>query len=280
MKIKKIFNNNVLLAEQDHHEAVLIGKGLAFQKKAGQEVDETKVSKIYAPTEEKWLGIFRDLMQDISPEYFEVSSQIIEYAEQLLNTKFNEYLLIALTDHIHFAIVRQKKKIVIHNEMLWEIQRIYQQEYLVGQRALEIIQQTFNIQLPDDEAGFIAFKFVENSMGRGNEDETLAMTKLINDVLNIVKYQLKIDFKTESISYQRFLVHLRFFAERITKKGPVVDKTDDDHFLFDHIAQKYPDAFTCVEKIKAFIEQSMNETISMNEQVYLTMHIQRVVDEG
>ncbi|MDA5387685.1 CAT RNA binding domain-containing protein [Loigolactobacillus backii] len=45
MKIKKIFNNNVLLAEQDHHEAVLIGKGLAFQKKAVRKLMKLRLAK-------------------------------------------------------------------------------------------------------------------------------------------------------------------------------------------------------------------------------------------
>nr|WP_167554368.1 CAT RNA binding domain-containing protein [Leuconostoc kimchii] len=35
MNIKKIFNNNVLLADNNGHEVVLIGKGLGFQKKSG-----------------------------------------------------------------------------------------------------------------------------------------------------------------------------------------------------------------------------------------------------
>lgn len=39
MEIKKIFNNNVLLAENNGHEVVLIGKGLGFQKKVGQAIN-------------------------------------------------------------------------------------------------------------------------------------------------------------------------------------------------------------------------------------------------
>ncbi|MFR8086468.1 MAG: CAT RNA binding domain-containing protein, partial [Leuconostoc gelidum] len=39
MYVKKTFNNNVLLADNNGHEVVLIGKGLGFQKKVGQVID-------------------------------------------------------------------------------------------------------------------------------------------------------------------------------------------------------------------------------------------------
>lgn len=45
MEIKKIFNNNVLLAENNGHEVVLIGKGLGFQKKLAKQLMKTRLIK-------------------------------------------------------------------------------------------------------------------------------------------------------------------------------------------------------------------------------------------
>ncbi|KRL40996.1 CAT RNA binding domain-containing protein [Liquorilactobacillus nagelii] len=45
MKIIKIFNNNVVLADQNSHQIVLIGKGLGFQKKPGMTIQSEKLSK-------------------------------------------------------------------------------------------------------------------------------------------------------------------------------------------------------------------------------------------
>ena len=40
MRIKKVFNNNVLLAEKNGREVVLIGKGIGFKKHTGDDVEQ------------------------------------------------------------------------------------------------------------------------------------------------------------------------------------------------------------------------------------------------
>ena len=46
IKMKKAFNNNVLLAETENgNEIILMGKGIAFQKKKGDIIEEDKIQK-------------------------------------------------------------------------------------------------------------------------------------------------------------------------------------------------------------------------------------------
>ncbi|MCI1920702.1 MAG: PRD domain-containing protein [Liquorilactobacillus nagelii] len=280
MKIIKIFNNNVVLADQNSHQIVLIGKGLGFQKKPGMTIQSEKIEQIYAPTESKWFSLFNDLLKDISPEYLEIAAQIIHLAEAKLETKFNEYLLISLMDHIHFAVVRHQQQIDIHNEILWEVKHYYPTEFQVGQTALGIINQRLGVRLTDDEAGFIALKFVESGLNHPQSYDTVALTKMIGDVIQIVQFQLQVTLDTDSISYRRFLVHLRFLAERIIKP-PEKDaaSTEDDIFLFEHIKRKYQTAFACTQKVVNFIADSMHQHLSYNEQVYLTIHVQRIIND-
>ena len=280
MHVEKTFNNNVLLADNNGHEVVLIGKGIGFQKKVGQVIDESAVDKIYTPTEDRWLTLFDELINDISPKYFEIASQIIKVAEKKLNTKFNAYLLIAITDHIHFAVQRTRDKIVIRNELLWEIQHFYPTEYAVGQEALQMIDKLFGVQLADDEAGFIALKFVENrTSSQYRTDKGAQMTKLLSDIITIVQYQLQTHLDENSMSYQRFLVHLRFFVERITGSKKVNTSEETDDVLYAHVFKKYPQAFNCTQKITQFVKSTLNKNISLNEQVYVTIHIQRIINE-
>ncbi|GAE95373.1 beta-glucoside bgl operon antiterminator [Gracilibacillus boraciitolerans JCM 21714] len=43
MDIKKVLNNNVVVTLNEHNqEMVVMGKGLAFQKKVGQPIDDAK----------------------------------------------------------------------------------------------------------------------------------------------------------------------------------------------------------------------------------------------
>lgn len=280
MKIIKVFNNNVVLADQNNHQIILIGKGIGFQKKSGMSIQTGKVEQVFAPTESKWFNLFNDLLKDVSPEYLEVAAQIIHLAEVELQTKFNEYLIISLMDHIHFAVVRHQQKIDIHNEILWEVKHYYPTEFQVGKSALIIIGQRLGVTLTDDEAGFIALKFVENGLNHPQNYDTTTLTKIIGDVIQIVQFQLQVTLDADSISYRRFLVHLRFLAERVirvSKKG--IADNEEDIFLFEHIKKKYQTAFACTQKVVDFIADSMHQRLSYNEQVYLTIHVQRIIDE-
>ena len=46
MQIIKVINNNVISSEDDKgKEIIVMGKGIGFGKKAGEEIDETKIEK-------------------------------------------------------------------------------------------------------------------------------------------------------------------------------------------------------------------------------------------
>ncbi|KRN28155.1 transcription antiterminator [Lactobacillus selangorensis] len=281
MRIKRVFNNNVILTEQNGHNAVLIGKGLGFQKKPGDEVNEATVAQTYVPTEQNWITSFQKLMKDIDSAYFEIAAEIISHASETLQMDFNNYLLISLTDHIHFAVYRYQHHIEIQNEVLWETKQAYPREFAVGEAALKRVNQQFQVSLPEDEAGFIAMKFVENSTRNSVSDQMQAKTKMISDILNIIKYQLHLGLSEDNFSYQRFLVHLRFFVNRIFTKTEQHSQTrQDDTILYNHITQKYATAYAAVEKIVAYVTKTTGQSVSLNEQVYLTIHIQRIINEA
>ena len=47
MQIIKVINNNVISSEDDKgKEIIVMGKGIGFGKKAGEEIDETKIESI------------------------------------------------------------------------------------------------------------------------------------------------------------------------------------------------------------------------------------------
>ena len=278
MKVKQVFNNNVLLANNGDQEVVLVGRGIGFQQRPGMIVEKDKVSQVFAPTDDKWFTLFHDLTQNISAEYLEISARIIQQVGEILHAKFNDYLLISLTDHLDFAVTRYKQGIQIHNEILWEIKNYYPNEYQAASVALEIVNQQIGIRLPEDEAGFIAMKLLESSVDHPQSGDTVKMTKLIGDIVQIVQYQLQIKLDPNTMSYRRFLVHLRFLAERILQKK-INDSGSDDDFLFQHLVKKYPTSFECTKKVTAFISGQLQIKLSINEQIYLTMHVQRILDD-
>ena len=44
---------------------------------------------------------------------------------------------------------------------------------------------------------------------------TLDITKMIQNILNIVKFHFNIELDEYSLHYERFITHLKFFAQRM-----------------------------------------------------------------
>ena len=65
-----------------------------------------------------------DLLEDMPPEYIEVSARIIDHARKVLGKTLDENIYVTLTDHIHFAAERKLKGIEYVNPLLWRSEPI------------------------------------------------------------------------------------------------------------------------------------------------------------
>ena len=103
MKIGKIFNNNAVMAKDNNNrEIVLIGCGLAFKKKVGDEIDEALIEKTFTLKEKDTFEKFKMLLEDIPTEQISLCYDIIEYAKNNLKCNINDYIYVTLTDHISY----------------------------------------------------------------------------------------------------------------------------------------------------------------------------------
>jgi beta-glucoside operon transcriptional antiterminator len=275
MKIDKVINNNVVSVINDQQkELVIMGRGIGFQKKSGEQIDKTKIEKIFTLDSKEASEKFKTLLREVPIEVMEVAEKIIQYAKTTFNKQLNDMIYIALTDHLHFAIERSHQGMNIKNALLWEIKKLYKDEYSVGKEALHMIKDMLKIELPEDEAGFIALHFVNAEM---NEEvpNMMLITKIIQNVLNLVKYHFKVEFDEDSLNYFRFVTHLKFFAQRLISDTYM---EDNDDFLFDMVKEKHHEAFACTVKINEYFEKEFQHTLTHEEMLYLTIHIQRVVN--
>lgn len=278
MIINKILNNNVVITLDDNDEEVIVmGKGIGYQKSKGNLIDKTKVNKVFRISNKEISNKLQELLNNIPIEHMKLSSEIIEYAQIKLNKKLNESIYISLSDHTYSAIQRMKEGINVKNAILWEIKRFYKEEFEIGMKALDIIENKTGIKLPEDEAGFIAFHIVNVQLSEGH---TLAsdITKLIQEVLSIVRYHFRIEFHEESVFYYRFIMHLKFFAQRLLLDSAHEGETDKE--LLSIIKSKYNKEFECVVKIKNFIKKQYNYILTDDELIYLTIHLAKVVKDS
>ena len=275
MKIDKIINNNLIRTFDNNGKEILVmGCGLGFQKKIGDTIDRSKIEKIYAIENKSDSNKLMTLLSEIPLEYIQVSNEIISYAKYSLGKRLNDNIYISLTDHISFAIERYKQGLNFKNALLWEIKRFYNHEFLIGKEALTIIKKRLDIMLSEDEAASIALHIVNAQLNSRDMNDTLDITKMIQNILNIVKFHFNIELDEYSLHYERFITHLKFFAQRILS-GKVV-KSDDANFC-EMIKEQYKDAYLCAEKVKKYILKEFNHEISDEEIMYLTVHIKRIV---
>ena len=165
MQIKKILNNNVIVTEDEAGlEVVAMGRGIAFGKKCGEDVPNEKIDKVYKLSDHDMLEKFKELLSGLRVDYLDASTAIIEMAEKELGVKLNETVYISLTDHIHMAIHRLREGINIRNMMLWETRRFYPKEFAIAEKAVLMLEAQFDIDIPEDEAGFIAMHIIDGQL--------------------------------------------------------------------------------------------------------------------
>lgn len=276
MVIFKVLNNNVAIVKNDKDvEQIVMGKGIAFQKKKGDEIDESKIDKKFTLSSSQANSNFQELVADIPLQQINLAFQIIDHAKTDLGKKLNDMIYISLTDHIYTAITRFQDGIRVKNALLYDIRRFYPDEFRIGQQALNMIEETTNVRLPDDEAGFIALHIANAEMDNENMQNMYEITKVMQEILNLVKYFFKVDFNEDSVYYYRFITHLKFFAQRLISQQTYDDDAENDLLLV--IQQKYKNSYRCTLKVGEFLKEKYKYDISDEEKLYLTIHIERLV---
>lgn len=274
MLIHKILNNNVVvILDQNNEEQIVMGRGIAFKKRVGDNIDESIIDKIFMLKDQNVKNNFTELIKDIPMDYIEVAYEIMQYAKANVGENIDENLIISLSDHIHTAVERYIEGIEIKNVLLWDIKKFYKTEFEIGLKALDIIEQKLNVKLPEDEAGFIAMHVVNRIMNE-NIGNMYDITKIIQEILNIVKYYLGIKFDEDSVYFYRFVTHIKYFAQRLIS-GKTYESDNEDS-LFEIIKGRYQEPYKCVEKISEFIQKKYKYNLSDEEKLYLTIHIARI----
>lgn len=277
MKIEKVLNNNVVLAfNESDQEMVVMGRGIAFQKKVGDDIEEDKIEKTFIPEGQEVMDHLLTLYRDIDPDILEVATNVIKYAQGILRTRLSNHIYLTLPDHLSYAISRAKEGLDIKSPLTWEIKRFYKVEHDIGLKALELVKKNLDIELPETEAAAIALHIVNARQDEQDIQVTIKMTEMVQDILNIVSYYYGRTFNEDSFQYTRFITHLQYFARRMLQQER---KPSGDDFLYEQVKQKYKKAFKCTERINDYLLNTQGAELTQDEQLYLTIHIQRVTTE-
>ncbi|MGD7023744.1 PRD domain-containing protein [Rossellomorea vietnamensis] len=273
MRIFRVLNNNAVVVIDGPQEKIVMGSGIAFQKKRNDIVPKDRIEKIFVLREtssEK----FQQLLATLPESHIEVAEDIISYAEGHLNAPLSDHIHIALTDHLSFALERLQQGIPIQNKLLSEIRMLYRKEYEIGLWAKGRIREKLGVEIPEDEAAHIALHIHTAKMDAPSMGESLKQASILKDFVTEVEILMGKKIEESSIDYQRLITHLRFALNRIETDGQF-SPIDED--MLELIKVKYKEAFEISGKTLDFLSKEYEISFPYSEVAYIALHIQRLL---
>lgn len=220
---------------------------------------------------------FSYLLAETDEEYLNIVNDVISFGESLLGQKASDYLFLTLLDHMDFALRRAAKGQFIRSPLTWEVKKFYPKHFRIGLHGLELLNERFKVEFPEDEAVSIALHFV-NLQSEGNHlKETMEAMKTLKDILSIIRYHYNIRLDESSLNYMRLITHLQYFIQRM-QAGQVFE--DNDKALNSQVRMLYPAAYECVAKIRSYMKDTFKMELTIDEETYLILHIHRVTNRN
>lgn len=278
MKIVKKLNNNVVLSiNSEGKEVVVMGKGLAFDKKKGEEIPSSAIQKIFVVEGTTQQLDISHLLLEMDNSELALAKQIITLAEKRLGYQFSDLQCLMFLDHLHYLLQRLQDGLPLPNPLLTDIKKIYDTEYQVAVEACQLIESKYPLDLSDNEAGFITLHFIKNSNQSNQFGATLESVQIVKDILGIISKNFGILLDERSFHYKRLVTHLNYFVQRVLMKEYF---PKGDEFLVTVVKERYPKSFACAKKIGTYLDNAQSYHVSDDELLYLTLHIQRVIAEN
>lgn len=272
--IKVINNNNVCIKTDKGKEQIVSGKGIGYAKKPDDTILPSQIQKTYMITDSEMQKRLIELLTEIPEGYIKFSNDLVEYIKNHISWEINDSLLISLADHIYFAIKRKKKGIEFNNPMLDSLRTCYPEELNLGYYCINEIERRLKIKFNLDEAGFIAMHII-NARLDPNMSDIYNSTKLINGCLDIVLHIFP-DINKQVLSYERFMVHIKYLTQRVIDKQPYDNLLANDDIFLNQIKNTYTDEYKCAKQIEQYILETSSILISDEELITITIHLARL----
>ena len=161
---------------------------------------------------------------------------------------------------------------------------LYPKEYAVGQRALELVRQFCGVQLPEDEAGYIALHLVAGAADGALAYDTVKFVMAVKEIICDTYHCTFEEESLETIRLTMFIsipaairltVHLKFLAARILRHTPWQDAGLES--MYTVLLQRDSRNEVCLQRINAYLRQEFDYELDHQEQVYLLIHLTKIV---
>ena len=269
-KIVKTFNNNVILAKREKQEMILVGKGIGFGKKTGDDIQANPktIEKVFHELQSGDSLNYLEMIPKYKKEIIGVSEEIIAKAEYILGS-LSPNIHVALIDHITFAIDRINMALPIENPFTEEITLLYEEEYEVAHLAAKLLEERLGVDIGDDEKGFIALH-LHSARNNKTIRETMKNTRVFKACTDLIIDEIDDQGHNKGYAYQSFIPSLKTTLSLCKRKKTL------NNPLKREVKVKLRKSYTIAKKIAMLIEEEMALVLSEDMIAYIAIDIERI----
>lgn len=276
-RIVQILNNNVAIVHtRDNKQNIVMGRGVAFHKQKGDLIQEENVDKVFEIKDKNTVNDLTTLLANVPLDFVTTSYDLIDQVQAKYKFAVEPYIYVTLTTHLFGAYQR-----LIKNEedvnYLPDLSDTYPIPYQIADDVITGFRNSLDISFPESEHKSIALHFINAHTSESinedkNQTENDEIIKVVQDELNrngIYRTQQNVN------DYDRLLVHLKYFINRLNNNEP--DSLPISEGMIGEIENNYSQAWQIVQQIKELMQEKLQIKLSLSEQTYLTIHIQRLI---
>ena len=268
-----MLNNNVVLARDEiGREAILTGRGLGFQRKRGQDVDVSLVSRRYIPADNA--RSVAEVIAGIPLERLALTERVFRKAARELGTDVPSSTVIAVVDHVNQAMERVRQGLAMDYPLRAEVAHLHPEELRLAETMVAEINAAQEVQLPGGEAIALALHLFTAAIGAPSAQAASEQSRLIGQVMAMLGKTLGEAFDPDSVNAARFAVHLRYFLVRARTAVQIEDGTAS--LVAEALRASNPDAYRMALRIRDLLEMRLNTTVTEDEVAYLALHVARL----
>lgn len=273
-KVIRVIGNNVVMVQSGKKELeyVILGKGIGFGTKTGGTIssDDPRIEKLFKLEDREQWSQYHHLLEDFDPKVLEITDEILNSITTEFPGKLNDKVYLALPSHIQFTIYRIRKGMDIINPFLEETKISFPKEYEIALKAAEMIGRAFDIEVPDDEVGFLTYH-VYSAVSHVPVGQLVKASNMVGRLVSMIEHERGLEFKNGSMDYVRLLMHLRFSVDRILNQNVNVDNP-----FAEQIKTKFTDEYSLAKRLTEVMETDLGSTIPEAEVCFLAMHLYRL----
>lgn len=269
-EVKKVFNNNVVLAIQNKREVILISRGIGFGQKDGNpiEVDSETIEKVFHEGDKEDFFSYLEMIPKYNKEVVGVSEEIISEGKKTLGS-LSSNIHIALVEHITYALDRIHVGLPIENPFTEEIMLFYQREYEVAELAARLIKERLGIDIGDGETGFIALHLY-SAYNNKTIRETMKDTRLFKSCIDMIDKEIKGRIDNRDYVYKGFISDMKLILSTCRKEKTI------ENPLIKEIQYKMQESYCIAKKIGTLVEKEKVITLPEGMMAYIAVDIEKI----